>query len=908
MVHDWTSTERSAIADSSTGTEAIKLLLVHGTWGRGFDPDKPAGKQRWFEEGSAFWNKVAHGLEYLGTRLTMDAFLWSGANSISERGAAAIELAHDLDGAVQAEPDAHLVVIAHSHGGNVALAAIGHMTQDRSRVQLITLATPFLTIRRRTTELADRLFAVSLFIGLLFASVPVLGALFSVPAPTMVWLAAAASILTAGGITFDRYGMPRLGGSPDDDPTAPRFTTARLLFRCLLVSVGAAMLTALPTLLYLGLGLWVGTAVLFLPFFLVAMLLFAALRSLFLSAATSHTEQKLWIPPLTIVRSRGDEASLALGLGRLAAFLGQVAGTFAICVPALFAGLGLLVAFGIAFFLLARHDAIEACIQGLPTCRINGDLYLSFAMVLGGYAKQIAGFIAGGLALCLTFTVLTGVCKAGFGRELVLRALNVTVAVHDTPDGSDRWPVLWCRPGQALRHSIYDNPDGVDAVIGQIRALARTGEPAGFSRPVEIALRAPRRSRRSAAVTIAFVAATYVVSLLLIRAPVGAHGLRCALMSYTERSSETNIAVLVPPIDQDDGTVRAKIEGTLAHSFGIPLVATCVDVPTSDAAAPDAKSLGRERGARLALWGRVVGEKIVLKAVRTDRLAPDLPISRVVPVEQAELAAAQMVRGLLQEDLAGGDVVRTSKDHRIVAWQLDRLAQENDLPPPRAVDDGYMSRIYEDIYGHLYAADAMMRVAERDRDRKAIRRSVAHFDRATALQKAVDPEMVLWQFHQDEPQAAALALDAKLNRNIRSARKATSLYSALYKQNFDEPNVLPPRLMQLAQDGAAAFAQLDVLRPDPIARQAKLGLACQSLVWLHEWDSAEFGRFHEARLPGTYDPAPQRSKTEAYAIMRREGVEIEQAAAEPRGRAMAYCSSLAPDVSASILPRQEMER
>jgi hypothetical protein len=99
------------------------------------------------------------------------AFLWSGANSIEERRSAAARLARRLDESVAAAPEARHFIIAHSHGGNVALNARQIMSGNTVNVHIVTLATPFLSIYERTPRITDRLFAIGVSIGLvIFAS------------------------------------------------------------------------------------------------------------------------------------------------------------------------------------------------------------------------------------------------------------------------------------------------------------------------------------------------------------------------------------------------------------------------------------------------------------------------------------------------------------------------------------------------------------------------------------------------------------------------------------------------------------------------------------------------------------------------------------------------------------------
>src|ERR1017187_10144702 len=105
----------------------IILTLVHGTWGRGFFPrlkrklPKPE-LRRWFEDGSPFRKSLEQRLAG-GIRYKIESLLWSGANSIMERDRASQELSAVLRTQRETCPNARLLVVGHSHGGNVAMKA-----------------------------------------------------------------------------------------------------------------------------------------------------------------------------------------------------------------------------------------------------------------------------------------------------------------------------------------------------------------------------------------------------------------------------------------------------------------------------------------------------------------------------------------------------------------------------------------------------------------------------------------------------------------------------------------------------------------------------------------------------------------------------------------------------------------
>ena len=152
-----------------------KIILVHGTWGRGLNPtpgeqDKPTAGPAdpyWFESTSKFFDTLCRGLAGAVQPTDISAFLWSGANSMDERASAAARLAADLDASKSASPQARHFVIAHSHAGNVALHARQVMASDPKNLHIITLSTPFLSILQETPGWTGTLLAVGLSIGLL---------------------------------------------------------------------------------------------------------------------------------------------------------------------------------------------------------------------------------------------------------------------------------------------------------------------------------------------------------------------------------------------------------------------------------------------------------------------------------------------------------------------------------------------------------------------------------------------------------------------------------------------------------------------------------------------------------------------------------------------------------------------
>ena len=124
-----------------TGT----ITLVHGTWARGFLPKwldvRPllgSPQPLWFENKSRFREELEPSLKGESLDYGIRPFCWSGANSVFARCVAARNLATMLQVDLGQSSNATPIVIAHSHGANVALRAMTHLGADASRVRIVT--------------------------------------------------------------------------------------------------------------------------------------------------------------------------------------------------------------------------------------------------------------------------------------------------------------------------------------------------------------------------------------------------------------------------------------------------------------------------------------------------------------------------------------------------------------------------------------------------------------------------------------------------------------------------------------------------------------------------------------------------------------------------------------------------
>lgn len=116
--------------ESSTQTSAI--ILVHGTF---------ATKAEWIKPESSFTTQLRAALP----RSTIESFIWNGRNDHTARVEAGINLGKRVL-ELNSNRLQEVIIVAHSHGGNVALYALKN-SEVRSRVtKIVFMGTPFLSI------------------------------------------------------------------------------------------------------------------------------------------------------------------------------------------------------------------------------------------------------------------------------------------------------------------------------------------------------------------------------------------------------------------------------------------------------------------------------------------------------------------------------------------------------------------------------------------------------------------------------------------------------------------------------------------------------------------------------------------------------------------------------------------
>jgi hypothetical protein len=190
----------------------LLITLVHGTWPRGFFPRIFLFKQRvreltgrrrpwdpppfWFEDGSSFRARLSDELRDIPHKIMSPP--WTGANSIYERDQAAHDLAKHVSAEHAEYPHATQLIIAHSHGGNIALRALrdlqkGHDSHscgaEGANPLVVTLATPFVEVQHADFGARPRLIRFAVLCAIALSSWTFAKAIFPGFLPSVIVMA-----------------------------------------------------------------------------------------------------------------------------------------------------------------------------------------------------------------------------------------------------------------------------------------------------------------------------------------------------------------------------------------------------------------------------------------------------------------------------------------------------------------------------------------------------------------------------------------------------------------------------------------------------------------------------------------------------------------------------------------------
>ncbi|RKR44573.1 hypothetical protein [Paraburkholderia sp. BL17N1] len=115
----------------------IQFILVHGTF---------ATNAPWMADSSALVGSLR---AEFGDDVLVTPFNWDGKNSFASRKSAEIELMSLIEKMSIDRTSPPIVIIAHSHGGNVALRAVSRVRKPTRILALVTLGTPYIIFRYR---------------------------------------------------------------------------------------------------------------------------------------------------------------------------------------------------------------------------------------------------------------------------------------------------------------------------------------------------------------------------------------------------------------------------------------------------------------------------------------------------------------------------------------------------------------------------------------------------------------------------------------------------------------------------------------------------------------------------------------------------------------------------------------
>lgn len=133
---------------------ATVVTLIHGTW---------AQSAAWTQEGSTLRTSLTHAF---GNSVTFRTFPWTARNSFGARSKAAKELRGFLTEGFALRPTDRHAIVAHSHGGNIALYTLRDENLAKSVDSVVCLSTPFIAAHPRKFGFSSDV-ATSLAVGII---------------------------------------------------------------------------------------------------------------------------------------------------------------------------------------------------------------------------------------------------------------------------------------------------------------------------------------------------------------------------------------------------------------------------------------------------------------------------------------------------------------------------------------------------------------------------------------------------------------------------------------------------------------------------------------------------------------------------------------------------------------------
>jgi pimeloyl-ACP methyl ester carboxylesterase len=122
------------------------FTLVHGTWGRGWWPLRLLESEApWTNECSPLCKAIRKRFK----NASIERVPWSGGNTFRARANGAKYLARELDALMSRYKDSRHIIVAHSHGGTVAVNALRDEQLANRVMGLVSLSTPFPLLKLR---------------------------------------------------------------------------------------------------------------------------------------------------------------------------------------------------------------------------------------------------------------------------------------------------------------------------------------------------------------------------------------------------------------------------------------------------------------------------------------------------------------------------------------------------------------------------------------------------------------------------------------------------------------------------------------------------------------------------------------------------------------------------------------
>ena len=320
---------------------ALAVMIVHGTFPRGpwqqlrrslrvlwtrmcsrqLDetamwptPALQPDRRWWFESGSEFEVDLTRRTGLPPGSVIVDRLLWSGRNTFTDRAEAARSLRAALRQSARDHPGVAHVVLAHSHGGTVAVKALDTRDESRSGGEipavraLLTLGTPFVRLVSRSgpqTKVGQLTQFVDERLPVLLLLLAVVMALYLGARSHSVEQTISASVLVIAALVA----LLRMS------PSAA--TTIIVITLCLGDAKLREDLIGLTSLLA------------FVVFSFGKSVLPSWFRGTFELGKSQVEDEPLYLPcPLLALRAPRDEASLVIGLGQVVQGLGYAAAWF----------------------------------------------------------------------------------------------------------------------------------------------------------------------------------------------------------------------------------------------------------------------------------------------------------------------------------------------------------------------------------------------------------------------------------------------------------------------------------------------------------------------------------------------------------------------------------------------------